>query len=280
MFVAINRLKVKQGHGHELEERFARRGGVEQQPGFLGFELLKRVWSHHDDGVEEYLVMTHWHSREHHTAWTQSEAFAQAHAGPRPDFLAGPGEPSGYEVCLSRRPAFPTQDEKTMVLLVGHGLFPNDFPEEELRAYWQLHLAEVSGELSQAEEARLAELESRLLGWPRTPENDPHYHNIQSVAQALEAECRLPVRVVFNEFCAPTLEEGVRQAAEDGYRRILVLSTMLNRGGHPDEDIPRTIARAREAVPDVEVEYVWPYEPEDVAGLLASHLMNCSLVQS
>lgn len=100
MFIATNCLRVKTGYGPELEKQFQRHGGVEQQPGFLRFELwrLTREGDH-----EEYLVVTHWESKEAHHGWTRSEAFRQAHAGPRPDFLLG-GEFSTYEVRLSSSP--------------------------------------------------------------------------------------------------------------------------------------------------------------------------------
>jgi heme-degrading monooxygenase HmoA len=61
MFVATNRLTIKAGFGQELEQHFGRRGGVEQQPGFLGFELWKRE---KDADHEEYLVVTRWESKE------------------------------------------------------------------------------------------------------------------------------------------------------------------------------------------------------------------------
>jgi len=115
MFIAINHLKAKPNRGGELEERFAKPRGLDEQPGFVHFELLKRTWSPGggDDeseeagepgepGVEHYLVMTRWQSMEAFIAWTRSDAFKEAHAGGRPDFLAGGGHPAGYEVALSR----------------------------------------------------------------------------------------------------------------------------------------------------------------------------------
>ena len=69
MFVSTNRLKAKKGYGHELEERFARRGGVEGQSGFLGFELWRKET---DADCDEYLVVTHWESKEAHLQWTRS----------------------------------------------------------------------------------------------------------------------------------------------------------------------------------------------------------------
>lgn len=101
MFVATNRLKTKKGRGHELEERFQRRGGVEKQDGFLGFEMWK---VENEADHLEYLIVTHWETEEAHHRWTRSEAFRVAHSGPRADFLMGHPEFGGYEVRLQSHP--------------------------------------------------------------------------------------------------------------------------------------------------------------------------------
>jgi heme oxygenase (staphylobilin-producing) len=102
MFVATNRLKVKKGHGHDLEGRFRQRGGVERETGFLGFEFWKLDKREADH--EEYLVVTHWESKEAHTRWTQSDSFRRAHSGPPADYILGHGEFSAYDVVFSSRP--------------------------------------------------------------------------------------------------------------------------------------------------------------------------------
>ena len=74
--VKINAIEVAPGRGPALEERFARRASeVEQQPGFLGFELLRPV-----KGEERYFVVTHWESEEAFRAWIESSAFTRGHA--------------------------------------------------------------------------------------------------------------------------------------------------------------------------------------------------------
>ena len=55
MFVSTNRLRTERGHGHKLEERFGKRGGVEKQAGFRGFELWKKET---EGDYDEYLVVT------------------------------------------------------------------------------------------------------------------------------------------------------------------------------------------------------------------------------
>ena len=98
MYVATNGLTIARGHGAELEELFRRQGGVKQQPGFLGFEL----WRLRSDGdTEEFLVVTHWESEETHAEWVRSDAFRQAHAGPHPEYILGPGQSRSYDVKIS-----------------------------------------------------------------------------------------------------------------------------------------------------------------------------------
>ena len=101
MFVATNRLTIQKGNGEDLEGRFRSQGGVNSQPGFLGFEMWK---SEREEESEEYLIVTHWESREAHTQWVRSDAFRQAHAGPHPEYLMGPGEFKTYDVRYSFNP--------------------------------------------------------------------------------------------------------------------------------------------------------------------------------
>ena len=103
MFVATNRITIQKGNGEDLEGRFRRQGGVESQPGFLGFEMWKL--EREAEETEEYLIVTHWESREAHMGWVRSDAFRQAHAGPHPGYLQGPGEFRTYNVRFSFGPA-------------------------------------------------------------------------------------------------------------------------------------------------------------------------------
>ena len=74
--VKINAIEVPAGAGPELEKRFAARAGaVENEPGFLGFQLLRPV-----AGENRYFVVTHWDSEESFAAWRDGSARA-AHAG-------------------------------------------------------------------------------------------------------------------------------------------------------------------------------------------------------
>ena len=81
--VKINAIEVPPDAGPELEKRFANRAhAVDNQPGFLGFQLLRPI-----KGETRYFVVTHWASATDFEAWVNSPAFGHGHAGPP----AGPG---------------------------------------------------------------------------------------------------------------------------------------------------------------------------------------------
>ena len=82
--MAINVLTVPEGAGEVLEQRFAARAGaVDSAPGFQRFELLRPV-----EGTADYLVVTHWDSRQDFLAWRDSQRFTEGHA-------SGSGRPEG-----------------------------------------------------------------------------------------------------------------------------------------------------------------------------------------
>ena len=101
MFVGTNRIRVQSGTGHELEERFAQQAGVEGQPGFVSFQMWKLDA---DEDYEEYLIVTHWESKDAQRAWVRSDAFKEAHSGQRADFIMGHARFRGYDVRLASEP--------------------------------------------------------------------------------------------------------------------------------------------------------------------------------
>ncbi|MEB3030473.1 mycobilin-forming heme oxygenase MhuD [[Mycobacterium] nativiensis] len=93
--VKINAIEVPADAGPELEKRFANRAhAVENQPGFLGFQLLRPV-----KGDDRYFVVTHWESDEAFQAWAQGPA-AEAHAGQRANPVATGASLLEFEVVL------------------------------------------------------------------------------------------------------------------------------------------------------------------------------------
>ncbi len=78
--VKINAITVPEGQGAELEERFAaRQHGVDGEPGFEGFQLLRPT-----AGESRYFVVTTWASEEDYVAWRDGRANAHHSGGARP----------------------------------------------------------------------------------------------------------------------------------------------------------------------------------------------------
>jgi len=166
------------------------------------------------------------------------------------------------------------QPMETAIVLAVHGAPPNDFPAEELAEFFGLHARiERAGEKERASlAARHGELEARMRAWPRTTVNDPFHAGSLAIAQALANASGLAVILGFNEFCAPSLEEALGQAALE-YRRVVVVTPMLTRGGeHAGADIPAVLERARTRHPRTDFLYAWPFEPADVAAFLAAQV--------
>jgi len=93
--IKINAITVPPEAGDELAKRFAARAGaVDDQPGFLGFELLKPT-----DDRTQWLVITRWADEASFDAWVNSPAFAHGHKG------AGEGAPAGQQSAGEGPPA-------------------------------------------------------------------------------------------------------------------------------------------------------------------------------
>lgn len=97
--VKINAIHVPDGHGAELEKRFAARAGtVDGAAGFLGFQLLRPV-----KGDDRYFVVTQWEDEESFQAWANGDARA-AHAGEAKKPVATGADLLEFEVVLDARP--------------------------------------------------------------------------------------------------------------------------------------------------------------------------------
>ena len=56
---------------------------------------------------------------------------------------------------------------------------------------------------------------------------------------------------------------------------MLVIPSMLTPGGvHAEIDIPRMLEELRGRHPSVTIDYLWPFDLDQVAALLASHVMQ------
>ncbi|MGN7359186.1 antibiotic biosynthesis monooxygenase [Paenibacillus sp. SAF-054] len=79
MIVITNTIRVKEGSGKAMSERFAKAKGVQEMPGFVRME----VWlgkSKEAEG-EELKVSTVWEDEASFRNWTSSESFRESHRG-------------------------------------------------------------------------------------------------------------------------------------------------------------------------------------------------------
>ena len=113
MIVVTNRIPVAQGHEIDFEDRFRNRVHlVDRSPGFLRNEVhrpkpmrLDREsgkWVPDPDTQGYYEVKTWWRSMDDFVAWTQSEAFREAHRDrPPAEMFAGPNVLEIHEIFTS-----------------------------------------------------------------------------------------------------------------------------------------------------------------------------------
>lgn len=101
MLVVTNTIKVKEGAGAALAQRFAGTGGVQDMPGFVRME----VWhASAKEGAEELKICTVWENEDAFKAWTASESFRNSHRGAGgSDSILG-ASLDKYELLLSRTP--------------------------------------------------------------------------------------------------------------------------------------------------------------------------------
>jgi heme-degrading monooxygenase HmoA len=100
VFIAMNRFQIALGREDVFEEMWrGRESRLDDVPGFREFRLLRGPT---DDHSTLYASHSVWESRSAFEAWTESEAFRQAHAqakAPEGTYLGHP-QFEGFEVIL------------------------------------------------------------------------------------------------------------------------------------------------------------------------------------
>jgi sirohydrochlorin cobaltochelatase len=181
----------------------------------------------------------------------------------------------------------PETSQPLAIVLIGHGSPATDCPPELIGELMSLewrangashgphhHGPPGAGPGTDALARRVTELDGTIRRWPRHAGNDPYKAGVEQLARVLQSV--LPeafVTVGYNEFCSPSIPEAVGQAIGAGASRVLVLSTMMTPGGvHSEQDIPRALAAVRQTHPTVRIDYLWPFNLDEVAALLAGHV--------
>jgi heme-degrading monooxygenase HmoA len=100
MFIAMNRFRITPGFEEGFEALWRQRDSyLDEVPGFREFHLLKGP---SDDECSLYASHTVWENKVAFVAWTESDAFHQAHAqarAPEGTYLGHP-DFEGFEVVL------------------------------------------------------------------------------------------------------------------------------------------------------------------------------------
>lgn len=109
MLVVMVRIPIGSAKDAEtLEARFRNRAGlVDNQPGFIGFELLK--------GKDEFISVTRWATRESLDNWMQSQSHAAAHG--HTSHPTGGGHPQS-----GAHPAAATAESSASAALTGSAM--------------------------------------------------------------------------------------------------------------------------------------------------------------
>jgi sirohydrochlorin cobaltochelatase len=166
---------------------------------------------------------------------------------------------------------------RAIIVLVMHGVPPNNFPEKDTAELFglQVRLKRATGAERMALGHRLQELDAKMRKWPRTAQNDPFYAGSLELAANLSRVTGLEVIVGFNEFCAPRLVDALNEAVAREPEKIIVVTPMMTRGGeHSEVDIPAAVQKVQAEHPEIPILFVWPFKVSEVANFLAAQIAN------
>jgi sirohydrochlorin cobaltochelatase len=161
---------------------------------------------------------------------------------------------------------------RTIVVLVGHGTPPEEFPSEKVAEYIRLEQRLGAGDAAAEEPFAVLDREVRSL--PRTRYNDPYWFHLNELALAIKRQSNLvDVIAAFNEFCDPTVQAAIQQAVGSRPDLIVVVPTMVVRGGpHSEEDIRRKVSEMARKVRHIPIVYAWPFQRRALTNFFLAHI--------
>ena len=164
------------------------------------------------------------------------------------------------------------EDIKKAVILVGHGGLPSDMPSEIVEKFMRVHKGRIKsgGPITEHE----IELDTSIRKWERTPENDPYKTGLESLAAHMEPMLEGHIlRTAYNEFCYPAIEDAVEELAKESVKKIIIVTTMITRGGsHSENEIPEELSALSLKYPGIDIQYAWPYDMDVFASFLTTHI--------
>ena len=161
--------------------------------------------------------------------------------------------------------------KKAAVILVGHGGLPSDIPPEIVEKFMRVHKTRIkSGSQISKEEV---DLDNKIRMWERTPKTDPYKSGLESLASKMEPFLEnYIVKTAYNEFCYPTIEESVEELSKENVSKIIIVTTMITRGGsHSEKEIPEELEALRLKYKDIHIQYAWPFDMDTFALFLTTH---------
>ncbi len=150
---------------------------------------------------------------------------------------------------------------KKVLILIGHGDIPYDFPKEKLKEYFKLRTLQRSGSINEEEKRYFLKLEEELKKWKRNKSNDSHYFNIKKFSKYLQKKINIKVDFAFNEFCSPDIKEKFEEI-KDKYDEFYFLPTMIFSGKHTHFEIKKKIEDLKKENPDKKIFYVYPLKED------------------
>ncbi len=165
--------------------------------------------------------------------------------------------------------------EKKFIIFVGHGGFPSDFPEEKLKRYLFLRSKFFKKDLEEREKKEFEELEKELLNYERTRKNDSHFYFHKKLCKEIERRLKIRCFFAFNEFCAPLLDEVIKNIYEkENKANIFVVPTMFTGGHHVEEEIPEKIKDLRKKYRGIKIKYLFPFKNELISQFFAKSIKD------
>jgi sirohydrochlorin cobaltochelatase len=163
-------------------------------------------------------------------------------------------------------------DSKKAVILVGHGGLPRDIPAEMVEKFMRVHKGRIKagGPITDHE----IQLDTSIRKWERTPENDPYKCGLESLASHMEPMLEgYLLKTAYNEFCYPAIEDAVDELAKENVSKIIIVTTMITRGGsHSENEIPEEVSALSLKHPNIVIQYAWPFSIDAFALFLITHI--------
>ncbi len=164
------------------------------------------------------------------------------------------------------------ENQKRAVILVGHGGLPRDIPSEIVEKFMRVHKTRIKagGAITQHE----VELDTTIRKWQRTPENDPYKSGLESLASHMKPMLKgYVLKTAYNEFCYPAIEDAVDELAKENFSEIIIVTTMITRGGsHSENEIPEELHALSSKHPGIDIQYAWPFSMDAFALFLTDHI--------